>query len=697
MKKLLIIISFSLTVMAQAQSEWPRTLETKKGGKILVYQPQLESLKEGKLTGRAAVSVREMAGDEPVFGAIWYETILLTDRDSRMATMESIKITNVKLPGVTDSTKIRRFTTFLETEIPKWMLEISMDEILATLEEENGATSEDLKNDPPKVVYTTIPSTLVLIDGEPKLQQDDQIHMQRVINTPFLLVQSTEDKKYYLSGGKFWYVSSSIKEGWTNTTKLPASIQALDKQLKEQEKSKTPTESEKSPRAIVVSTEPAELIQSNGEADFKSIQGTSLLYMANTEDEIFMDINQQTYFVLLSGRWYMASSLKGPWLYTASDKLPPDFQKIPEGSEKDNVLSSVAGTQASKEAVMDAQIPQTAKVDRKSATCTVKYDGEPKFEKIEGTGMLLAMNTSSTVLQSGKKYYCVENGVWFESTAAKGPWKVATERPTDVENIPASSTAYNVKYVYIYDTTPDYVYVGYTPGYMGCYVYGPTVVYGTGYYYSPWYGPYYYPRPVTYGFSMHYNPWTGWSMGFHYSAGFFHMSFYGGGGYWGPPMYRPPYHPPYHGGYYGRNTINHYGDVNINVDRSNNIYNNRKDVSTRDVQRRNNATTNDRTSPRTSDANAGRNKAGQQPAGQRPQNNVATDKQGNVYQRGNDGNWQQRNNNQWENSNRNTQMDRQQQQRDRGNTRQSSFNQSNRGGGMGGGGMRSGGGGGRRR
>lgn len=689
MKNSIIVLFFVMVTFAsQAQDEWPRTLETKQGGKIVIYQPQPESLKDGKLTGRAAVSVREMAGNEPVFGAIWYETTLLTDRDTRMATLENIKITNVKLPGIEDSEKLNRFKLFLETEIPKWKLELSMDALLATLEEENGMVANDLNNDPPKIIYATTPSTLVLIDGEPKLQMDNNIKMQRVINTPFLIVQATEDKKYYLSGGKFWYVSSSLKEGWKSTPQLPNSVKQLDNQIKEQEKKtgqKDSKEEETSPREIIVSTELAELIQSKGEGVFASIQGTGLLYMKNSEDEIFMEIEKQKYYVLLSGRWYMATAMKGPWAYISSDQLPEDFKKIPEGSDKDNVLSSVAGTTAAEEAVMDAQIPQTAKVDRKTATCTVKYDGEPKFEKIEGTSMELAMNTSSTVIKSGNIYYCVENAVWFESASAKGPWKVSTERPKDVDDIPASSTAYNVKYVYIYDTTPEYVYVGYTPGYMGCYVYGPTVVYGTGYYYSPWYGPYYYPRPVTYGFSMHYNPWTGWSMGFHYSSGFFHMSIYGGGGYWGPPMYRPPYHPPYHGGYYGRNQINHYGDVNINVDRSNNIYNNRKDVSTRDVQR--GRDTNRATAGTRDVQNRGQNKPAQQPA-TRESNNVYTDRSGNVFQKSNDGNWQQRNNNQWQNTDRNqssvNQMDKQQQMRDRGNTRQSNFNNTNRGGNMGG-------------
>jgi len=53
--------------------------------------------------------------------------------------------------------------------------------------------------------------------------------------------------------------------------------------------------------------------------------------------------------------------------------------------------------------------------------------------------------------------------------------------PDDVQDIPPDNPHYNVKYVYIYDSTPDVSYVGYTPAYMGSYVYGPCVVYGTGY------------------------------------------------------------------------------------------------------------------------------------------------------------------------------------------------------------------------
>ena len=68
------------------------------------------------------------------------------------------------------------------------------------------------------------------------------------------------------------------------------------------------------------------------------------------------------------------------------------------------------------------------------------------------------------MLKSNDRFYCVDDGIWFESAQATGPWQVSIAVPEGVEDIPPSSPAYNVKYVYVYDHTPDVVYVGYTPG-----------------------------------------------------------------------------------------------------------------------------------------------------------------------------------------------------------------------------------------
>ena len=149
----------------------------------------------------------------------------------------------------------------------------------------------------------------------------------------------------------------------------------------------------------------------------------------------------------------------------------------------------------------------------------VTYDGEPQFEPIEDTEMAYAVNTSYQVIRVDEAYYACHEAAWFVAQNPTGPWTVADMVPAEIQSIPSSVPVHNVKYVYIYDTTPDVVYVGYTPGYTYSYVYGGTIVYGTGYHYAPWYGSVYYARPATWGYHVRWNPWYGWSCGFSYNTG----------------------------------------------------------------------------------------------------------------------------------------------------------------------------------
>jgi hypothetical protein len=66
---------------------------------------------------------------------------------------------------------------------------------------------------------------------------------------------------------------------------------------------------------------------------------------------------------------------------TGCRKALPGFQP---DSEKAELLASVPGTVEAREAVLDAQVPETAVVNRSEAALTVVYDGEPKFERIKG-------------------------------------------------------------------------------------------------------------------------------------------------------------------------------------------------------------------------------------------------------------------------------------------------------------------------
>ncbi len=398
--------------------------------------------------------------------------------------------------------------------------------------------------------------------------------------------------------------------------------------------------------AIILRTTPAELLQSDGEPEFAPIEGTSVLYMTNTADDILMNIETQEYYVLVAGRWYASKALEqGPWTFVEPDQVPAVFTEIPAESDMGSVRASVAGTQEAKEAVLENQIPQTAEVDRQEARLEVSYDGKPKFEPIKDTQMKYAVNTDKSVLLIDKRYYCCDNAIWFESDSPNGPWIVSVVVPETVQEIPPESPVYNVKYVYIYESTPEVVYVGYTPGYVHSYAYHGCVYYGTGYYYRPWYGAHYYPRPVTYGYNVRWNPYTGWGFSFGVSYGWMTIGwgapYYG---YWGPAGYRHGYHYGYHHGYHNgyrqgyragyyagqRQSPGRPTPYNTQNKASNNVYKNRA----QGVKR----TGDSYYDPKTGNqiAAADRSRPAAQPSNR--DNNMYTDRNGNVYRRDGD-NW----------------------------------------------------------
>jgi len=604
-----ILCSTLLALPAAAQNGWPKTTTTANGTVVKLYEWQPESYSDNKLKARAAISVLESGKSEPVFGVAWLEATATTS--GAQVAVQSIYITDIRLPGEKEDEKLEAIAVALEKQAPSWNLQFSQSELQASLElnEKEADLTAKFNNTPPKVIYSNVPSILVLIDGEPQFQHNSEWGVDAVVNTPFAIVKHSNGR-YYLYGGKHWYTATAVTGQYSMTTEVPSNLHKVADAVNQANKNNEAQEKDANTiYRIIVSTEPAELIQTNGEANFAAVNGTGLLYVSNSENDLFMDINTQEYYVLLSGRWYKSKTLSGNWQYTAPDQLPADFAKIPAGSPKDNVLASVAGTAQAEDAVKEAQVPQTAKVDRKSAKASITYDGDPEFELIEGTDMYYAVNSPASVIRWRGRYFAVDNGIWFESHSAWGPWSVCVTRPHVVALIPPRYPVYYVKYVYVYDYTPDYVYVGYTPGYLNTYVCGPVVVYGTGYYYRPWYRHYYYPRPCTWGYGVRYNPWFGWGINIGFSTGWFHVnigfgsarpwSYWGYGGWWGPRVYRPPYcySPVRYGGYYGggawygtyaTNRVRNVNVTNITYNNItvNNIYRGRRDVVvTHDNQR----------------------------------------------------------------------------------------------------------------
>ncbi len=538
-----------------AVSDWPREFRTPKGNTIVVYQPQAETFQGDRVTGRAAVSFTKQGAAAPKFGVVFFSARVSVDRDAREVSVLDMKVSRVRFPGTTPENE-KKFTDNLEAEVPKWDLVFAYDRLLENVKvaAREKKSAEGLRNEPPKIVFADEPAVLLSYDGAPLFRDVEGAPVKVAVNTSLFVVDDTRSGTYYLSGGeRWWYAATNPLGPWRTVGGPPADIaEFAAKAQAEQKKDDAGAAVEDgtagaNPPRIVVATEPTELVVTEGKPALKPVAGTdgNLLAVDNTESDILVDVPRQDYYVLLSGRWFRGKSLSNgaAWSYVPPDALPDSFAKIPPDSDAGDMRAAVAGTDEAEDAVLDAQIPQTTAVRRSEATLEVRWDGEPKFIPIEGSATSYAANASTSVLLIGNRYYACENAVWFESDSPEGPWTVAESVPTeDIDGIPPSVPVYNVKYVRIYDATPDVVYVGYTPGYTGMYPWHGTVVWGTGWYYRPWAGPvYWWPRPYTWGVSAHYNPWTGWGFGCSWSYPFFSVSL--GWGSWFRPhgWWRPPY------------------------------------------------------------------------------------------------------------------------------------------------------------
>ncbi len=554
----LVMASAPSALRAQAQEGdigWPREIVTD-SGTMVVYQPQPDKLDGITLTGRAAVSVVPRGTKEPVFGVVWFTARAQTDRDARTVAIDRIAVTNVRFPDA-DPARMQRIRALVNPKLEQWQFTIALDRLTASLARagEEQRSADSLNTSPPAIVFSTTPAALLLYNGEPVLQDVPKSSLKRAVNTPMLVLLDVASGTFYLNGGPLWYSARAALGPWTNVKgKIPAAVADLVPDSVQQ--GSPPPDG---PPRIVVATVPTELLVTEGAAKWAPVTGTDLLYVTNTDRDIFRTIDSPHMYVLLAGRWFRATTNAGPWTFVRPDALPDAFHKIPPASPKADVLASVPGTTEADEALMDAQLPQTAAIDRSTAKLSVTYAGAPVFQQVTGTTVAYATNTDTKVLKIGSLYYACDQAVWFVAKSPNGPWAVSDSVPQAVQTIPPTSPVYNVKYVQVYQATPTVVYVGYTPGYTWAFPYYGTVVYGTGYVYPAYVTPaVYYPPPVTYGVAVRYNPWTGWTVGFGYSTPFLHVGVVVGGphygGWYGPygrPPYPPPYYRPPYGGYPG--------------------------------------------------------------------------------------------------------------------------------------------------
>jgi hypothetical protein len=531
-----IIVSLvvaSSAALAALDPEWPREYQNDKG-KLQMYQPQVTSWEDfERLEARLALAFAPTGSKSPALGTMVLTAKTDVNTDEHRVRVYDIAAKSGNFPTLTEDQSKRLMNGVLGL-LPK-ETEVELERLVANLDRfESQPQQVELKVDPPKIFVSTTPAILVVLNGKPIMSPIKDNELKFAVNTNWDLFELAQT--WYLRNEDAWYKALTLGGPWAPAGKLPKPFKILPKPKKDPTwkdvKENMPGKKikpEDVPR-VFLSEMPAELILIDAEPSYAEVPGTKLLWIDNTDSDLFLSTEPREYYYLVSGRWFKSVSLDGPWTF-ASLELPDDFQKFPAGHPRSRIRSSVPGTAEADQAVLLAQIPQKATIKRNGAKPDVHYSGEPEFKPIDGSSMTYAVNSPNDVIRVGDIYYCCFQGVWFASTSPTGPWEVADEVPGEIYTIPPSSPVYHTTHVKVYDSSPDYVVVGYTSGYSGVYVSYGTVWYGTGWYYPPYYYygghyPVYYHYPHSYGMSTYYNPHTGT-----YGRGYYGYGPYGGAGY----------------------------------------------------------------------------------------------------------------------------------------------------------------------
>ena len=513
---------------AADDSWYPRTL-TSDTGSAIVHAPQIEAWNDFEtLTAWVAFEVTLADDDRAYVGSLRFDAVTDTDIAAREVLIHDISLDTLTIDGLDESSAeyalIRDGFTAMSRRVP---LDLVLEHLPDNMPVE-GSTG--LGAEPPTIFVTEQPAILVTVDTEPVILPVEGTSLEFVLNTPWDLLRDGEEGPYLLCLDGMWLTAPALDaDHWAWSRSLPADFARLPSTDNwDRVRDCLPDSLSSlmvppgSPPKVYYSTAPAELLVFAGSPAWTAIGDGALSYAANTEQELFR--TGGGYFLLLSGRWFRASSLDGPW--ALERELPPAFRTIPadESHPKYYVRASVPGTREAWEAALVASIPRKATIQRGTEDALdldVTYAGEPQFVPIEETGIDMAINTSYQVLRYDGFYYLCHNATWLTSTAADGPWTFADSIPDAFATIPPSSPAYNTTFVTLEDADSENVYYAYKPGYEQAYVTEEeTVVYGTGYqssavsfaisygFYSGWGYPYYW-WPPTYGYGSWYDPSTG--------------------------------------------------------------------------------------------------------------------------------------------------------------------------------------------
>ncbi len=184
---LLITALLMLPFILSAQEVWPRKFSTD-WAKVVVYQPEPDSIAGDHLYLRSAISIITKTSKSPAFGAIWMDAQYTGNKEKGICNVNNVKLLNVRFPAIDTlrPSELKRFDSLFEKEASAWKMEYSFDALKSSLDLTNASleTNLKLKNDPPEIIYLDRQAILLLFDGDPFWKETVSEGLKRAVKRP---------------------------------------------------------------------------------------------------------------------------------------------------------------------------------------------------------------------------------------------------------------------------------------------------------------------------------------------------------------------------------------------------------------------------------------------------------------------------------------------------------------------------------
>ena len=275
---------------------WPARYVDDSGTSFTIFEPVCDSWDGHQLTGRCAVAVQGPLDPLTTYGVVTFSALTLVDKSKHTATLAEFKVARANFPS--DPAQTQKYQASLVRNFPSHAPALALERLTGSLSVAALPKSDELNNIPPKIIVATRPAVLVWIDGPPTWRAVPGTDLQQVINTRMLVLKDATGKCYLrLFDG--YLQAASLDGPWTVASQPPAGAAATEKQamtsgqvdlmagIPDAVTHKMPSLRQPPVPDVFVATQPSELIQFRGEAQYAAIPGTELLYAVNTSGNVF--------------------------------------------------------------------------------------------------------------------------------------------------------------------------------------------------------------------------------------------------------------------------------------------------------------------------------------------------------------------------------------------------------------------------